>query len=77
MKTDNPAHPFGNFVSQYGSREAALRAIEDATRDAVKKQPINGQFRMSIEVGGRQLIVKGNVMNDGTVKIGTAYPWKN
>jgi hypothetical protein len=28
---DNPEHPFGDFISQYGSQGAALRAIEDAT----------------------------------------------
>jgi len=74
---DNPDHPFGDFVSQYGSREAAFRAIEDAAREAVLEQGITGQFRITIEVGGRRLIVKGNVMDDGTVKIGTAYPWNN
>jgi hypothetical protein len=74
---DNPDHPFGDFVSQYGSREAAFRAIEDAAREAVLEQGIAGQFRITIEVGGRRLIVKGNVMDDGTVKIGTVSPWNN
>ena len=74
---DNPDHPFGNFVSRYGSQEAAFRAIEDTARAAVKEQRIEGQFRITVEVGGRRLIVKGNVMEDGTLKIGTAYPWKN
>ncbi|MGH6836361.1 MAG: hypothetical protein ACREC9_12635 [Methylocella sp.] len=72
---DNPEHPFGDFVSQYGSEEAAFRAIEDATRKALQEQHITGKYRIEIEVGGRRLIVKGNVLEDGTVKFGTAYPW--
>jgi hypothetical protein len=74
---DNPDHPFGDFVSQYGSQEEAFRAIEDATRNAVREQNITGEYKISIELGGRRLIVKGYVLPDGAIKIGTAYPWNN
>jgi len=74
---DNPRHPFGDFVSQYGSREAAFQAIEDATGKAVREQHITTPYKIEIELGGRKLIVKGTVLPNGTVKIGTAYPWNN
>ncbi len=74
---DNPDHSFGDFLSQYGSQEEAFRAIEDATRNAIEEQNITGEYKMQIEIGGYKLGVAGNVMPDGTIKIGTAYPWKD
>ena len=73
---DNPDHSFGDFVSQFGSQEEAFRAIENATRAAIKEQKITGRYEIQIEIAGHKLGVAGNVMPDGSIKIGTAYPWK-
>ena len=74
---DNPDHSFGDFVSQFGSQEEAFRAIENATRNAIKEQKITGEYKIQIEIAGHKLGVAGIVMPDGTIKIGTAYPWKD
>jgi hypothetical protein len=65
-----------NLEAAFGSQEGAFRAIESATRQAIKEQQISGEFKIRVEVGGYELTVKGTVMSDGTVKIGTVYPWK-
>jgi hypothetical protein len=49
---DNPDHPFGDFVSQYGSREAAFRAIEDAAREAVREQASLGNLGLRLRLAG-------------------------
>ncbi|MGH6868443.1 MAG: hypothetical protein ACREDA_06150, partial [Methylocella sp.] len=73
---DKAGRQLDDLVAALGSQEAAFRAIEDAARDAVKAQGITGEFKIRVEVDGIELTVKGNVMNDGSVKIGTAYPWQ-
>ncbi|MGO9672934.1 MAG: hypothetical protein ACLPSF_01970 [Methylocella sp.] len=66
-------HDLDSFVSEFGSEERAFRAIEAATRQAVKGQKITGEYKIQIDVGGHRIGVSGNVLEDGTVKIGTAY----
>lgn len=73
---DKPGRGLDNLEAAYGSQEGAFRAIESATREAIKEQQISGEFKIRVEVGGYELTVRGNVMSDGTVKVGTAYPWK-
>ncbi len=62
-----------SFASEFGSEERAFRAIEAATRQAVKELGITGEYKIQIDVGGHRIGVSGNVLKDGTVKIGTAY----
>ncbi len=73
---DKAGRGLDNLVTTFGSQEAAFREIETSVREAVKEQQISGEFKIRVEVGGHELTVKGTMMGDGTVKIGTAYPWK-
>jgi hypothetical protein len=73
---DKAGRGLDDLEAAFGSQEGAFRAIESATREAIKEQQISGEFKIRVEVGGVELTVKGNVMSDGAVKIGTVYPWK-
>jgi hypothetical protein len=73
---DDPKHQLDGLVAHFGSREAALQAIEEATRKALLGRNISGQYVETVQVGQYSLTVKGRVMG-GKLKIGTAYiPWK-
>ena len=63
----------GPLVERFGSQEAAFNAVQDATQALVKSQGLSGIFKTTVQVGGRDLIVKGNVI-DGVVRIGTFWP---
>ncbi len=63
-----------SLISDFGSQEAAFEAIENATREVVRTEEISGKYQIQITVGHHKLTVRGNVMPDGTVKIGTVFP---
>ncbi|MDQ6702806.1 MAG: hypothetical protein M3Z96_06715 [Pseudomonadota bacterium] len=63
-----------SLISDFGSQEAAFEAIENATREVVRTKEISGKYEIQITVGQHKLTVRGNVMPDGTVKIGTVFP---
>ena len=67
-----PRHNLGGLAKSFGSEEAAFRAIQEATEEAVRSQGIRGVFQTTVEVSGQSLTVRGNVI-DGAVKIGTAF----
>jgi len=71
---DNPRHELDGLVAEFGSQEAAFEAIRNATREAIKRQNISGMYDIEVEVRGHKLTVRGTVMNDGTIKIGTVFP---
>jgi hypothetical protein len=74
---DDPDHGLDGLVTEFGSQESAFEAIAEATRDAVRSQGITGQYEIQVEVGGRQVTVRGRVV-DGVVNIGTVFiPWKH
>jgi hypothetical protein len=70
---DKAGRGLDGLVAQYGSQPAAFNAIQRATETAVKAQNITGQYEIAVKVGTQALIVRGNAMIDGTVKIGTAF----
>ncbi len=73
---DDPKHQLDGLVAHFGSREAALEAIEEATRKVLLGRNISGQYVETVQIGRYSLTVKGRVM-DGKLKIGTAFiPWK-
>ena len=73
---DDPKHQLDGLVADFGSKEAAFGAIEEATRKTVLGRNISGPYVETVHVGQYSLTVKGRVM-DGKLKIGTAYiPWK-
>jgi hypothetical protein len=74
---DKKGRELDEFLSTFDTEEAAFHAVEDATRAKIKEQNITGQYKIQIEIAGHKLGVGGRVMPDGTVKIGTAYPWKD
>ncbi len=74
---DKNGREFDEFLSKFDSRETAFHAIEEATLNAIRERKIAGQYKIQVEVSGHKLGVGGKVMDDGTVKIGTAYPWKD
>ncbi|MBO0732943.1 MAG: hypothetical protein J2P49_01200, partial [Methylocapsa sp.] len=63
-----------SLVADFGSQEAAFSAIKDATQEAVRQQNISGQYEIEVTVHGQKLTVRGKVMSDGTVKLGTIFP---
>ena len=74
---DKKGRELDEFLSTFDSEEAAFHAIEDATRAVIREQNITGEYKIQIEIAGHKLGVAGIVMPDGTIKIGTAYPWKD
>jgi hypothetical protein len=70
---DKPRHDLDGLVTEFGSQEAALEAIRNATQETIKRQNISGLYEIEIEVRGHKLTVRGTVRNDGTIKIGTVF----
>jgi len=68
----NARHKLGPLVEQFGSREKAIDAIKGAAEGAVKAKDITGVFETAVNVGGKEVTVRG-VVADGAVKIGTAF----
>jgi hypothetical protein len=77
ISSDKKGRELEEFLSNFDTEEAAFRAIENATRSAIREQKITGEYKIQIEIAGHKLGVAGIVMPDGTIKIGTAYPWKD
>jgi hypothetical protein len=69
-----PGRDLDSLVTDFGSQGSAFEAIRNATQEAIKKQNISGMYEIEIEVHGHKLTVRGTVMNDGTIKIGTVFP---
>lgn len=69
---DNLDHNLDDLVSIFGSKEAAYKAMKEATEGFVNQKGIDGIFEEVIEVGGEEIVVRGNVI-DGEVYIGTAF----
>jgi hypothetical protein len=62
-------HLLDPLVQEFGSQEAAGRAIVDAISTVA---PESGRFiEVPVEVGGQTVLVSGEVI-DGVVKVGTA-----
>jgi hypothetical protein len=68
----NAEHSLDSLVSEFGSREAAGNAIQQAAEGAVRQQGLTGVFETSVKVGNQSITVRGIVI-DGAVKIGTAF----
>jgi hypothetical protein len=62
-------HKLGPLVTQFGSREAAVREILNSLKG---KTPSSGQFSVTTKVGGQTVKVTGNV-DQGVVKMGNAF----
>jgi hypothetical protein len=52
---DKEGRELDEFLSNFDSEEEAFRAIEDATRAAIKEQNITGQYKIQIEIDGYKL----------------------
>jgi hypothetical protein len=63
-----------SLVTDLGSQEAAFEAVKNATQKAVQQQNISGKYEIEITVHGHRLTVRGTVLKDGTLKIGTIFP---
>ena len=71
-----PRHNLEPLVRQYGSEEAAGRAIEEAVNAALNNGDLiidsNGLYKQMFDVGGSSVTVSGRVI-DGAVYVGTAW----
>src|SRR5579863_32321 len=76
-------HIFGNLdhgldllVRQYGSEEAASRAVFEAVRQAYAAGALilcaRGRYRQVFEIGGHSVTVSGRSVN-GVVRVGSAW----
>ncbi len=65
----DPKHNFGPLVDKYGSEE---KVVEEMVKGLRGKLPPSGLFEVKIELGGQEVIVRGNVIN-GVPRIGTAF----
>jgi hypothetical protein len=70
----NRRHNLGPLVRQYGSREAAAQAIQNAVDAALQAGELipnaRGVFEATPEIGGNQVTVRGaNFKWDGSVGI--------
>ncbi len=69
---DQARHGLQPLVNQFGSKEAAFQAIQEAAEAAVASDGIIGVFERAVKVGTETITVRGNVIN-GVTKIGTAF----
>jgi RHS repeat-associated protein len=69
---DKPGRNLDALVEKFGSKVAALAALEEATTEQVVGKGLTGQFEEVVNVGGTDVTVRGAVVN-GVVKIGTAF----
>ena len=70
---NNPEHKFESLVSQFGSKEAALAALQKAAQSVIaSKGIVNGEFRETVRFGSEIVTVKGMVI-DGIARIESAY----
>jgi hypothetical protein len=72
----NPRHNLDRLVEEYGSREAAWRAIQEAvatmfTAGALVLNP-RGVFEVTLDVGRSRLTVRG-MIRSGSPRIGSAW----
>lgn len=65
----DPKHNFGPLVDKYGSEE---KVVEEMVKGLRGKLPPSGLFEVKLELGGQEVIVRGNVIN-GVPRIGTAF----
>lgn len=65
------AHNRGPLIARFGLPEVAFAAVRSATQSAVRARRTTG-FEASVRVGGRYVVVTGNVIN-GAVHIATFY----
>jgi hypothetical protein len=78
----NRRHNLGPLVRQYGSREAAGLAIQDAVDAALQTGKLTpnarGVFEIILDIGGHPVTVRGVILQ-GTAQLGTAWipphPW--
>jgi hypothetical protein len=78
----NPRHNLGPLVRQYGSREAAAQAIQNAVDAALQAEKLTpntrGVFETTLDIGGHPVTVRG-VIVDGAAELGAAWipphPW--
>jgi hypothetical protein len=72
----NRRHNLDPLVQQYGSREAAMQAIQDAVDAAFHAGELipksRGVFEATLEIGGNQVTVRG-VISSGTAVLGSAW----
>ncbi|MGH6836098.1 MAG: hypothetical protein ACREC9_11220, partial [Methylocella sp.] len=71
---DKAGRGLDDLIADFGSQETAFESIRNAIQEAIKRQNISGKYEIDIEVRGHKLTVRGTVMNDGTIKIGTVFP---
>lgn len=65
-------HKLGPLVRQFGNKNNALAEIHNAAQRSVDANHLAGKFEVVVNVGGIDVVVRGNVI-DGVVKIGTAF----
>jgi hypothetical protein len=65
-------HKLGPLVEKFGSQEATFNAVQGATQSAAQAQKLTGLFKTTVEVGGQNVVVKGNVIN-GIARIGSFW----
>jgi hypothetical protein len=78
----NPRHNLGPLVRQYGGREAAAQAIQNAVDAALQAgkliSNVRGVFETTLDIGGHPVTVRG-VIVQGAAELGTAWipprPW--
>jgi len=70
---DEPEHKLDDLLKEFGGDQAeAYRALQQATQ-AARTGCGPGTFEIQITVKGQTITVRGTVMPDGTVKIGTIF----
>jgi hypothetical protein len=72
----NHRHNLESLVQQYGSREAAVQAIQDAVDADLHAGELipnaRGVFEATLEIGGNQVTVRGVILS-GTAVLGSAW----
>ncbi len=60
---DNQARNLGALVESLGSQKAAFKAVEIAAQAAAEAQKSTSVFKVTLQVAGTDVVVKGNVID--------------
>jgi RHS repeat-associated protein len=68
----DPGHNLDPLLQQFGSQDSLFNAVRDSTQAAIESQGISGIFETTVNVGGQDVVVRGNAI-DGIARIGTFF----
>ena len=70
---DNPMHKLDGILDKYGSKEKAFLSLQEEIEKLVSQKGISGVYEETVNLGSQDIVVRGKVLDNGEVRIGTAF----